>query len=468
VPKREQLTPEQERTFHSIRERWAQLVVGTATVTPAQTEDAITALYAAIGREKPDIFTLGSPFQLGLILEVIAGAESAEPSQFEKEAKAHLQSLYWMDASKPFTAPFRAAIEQLVNCIDQRISWKRLADLRPQVLTERRFLISERFSWSELFRTLDRELDNRFDELLQRKVLSPFHSNRWNIAQFFQVQLRDDLNPRAAEEDRVRRAALTERTRRRVENNLRGQSSSDNPRIDADLVEALTRSAPRQFPWQIQELLFFWRNAGRLALLEFCASLPEFAFEPAALRFLKTANCVHAFVRFDDVCFVSEHPTTVSLDDRERVHADNGPAIEYPDGYSVYAWHGIAISREKAHIVDQPQRITIAEIDEEANVAVRRVMIERFGAARFIKESGAQIVDQDKDPQTGHERILYRRELPADEAIVMVRVTNSSPEPDGSYKQYFIRVPPTVTTARQAIAWTFSMQADEYRPSKQT
>ena len=46
----------------------------------------------------------------------------------------------------------------------------------------------------------------------------------------------------------------------------------------------------------------------------------------------------------------------------------------------------------------------------------------------------------------------------------MVEVRNSTPEPDGSRKTYFLRVPPTVRTAREAVAWTFGLGAVEYRP----
>ncbi|MGH9553254.1 MAG: DUF6745 domain-containing protein [Terriglobales bacterium] len=50
----------------------------------------------------------------------------------------------------------------------------------------------------------------------------------------------------------------------------------------------------------------------------------------------------------------------------------------------------------------------------------------------------------------------------------MVRVINSTPEPDGSYKHYFLRVPPEITTAKSAVAWTFDIDADKYSPRRQT
>ena len=50
----------------------------------------------------------------------------------------------------------------------------------------------------------------------------------------------------------------------------------------------------------------------------------------------------------------------------------------------------------------------------------------------------------------------------------MVRVRNSTPEPDGTYKIYRLRVPPWIQTARQAVAWTFGLSEEEYAPLEET
>ena len=50
----------------------------------------------------------------------------------------------------------------------------------------------------------------------------------------------------------------------------------------------------------------------------------------------------------------------------------------------------------------------------------------------------------------------------------MVKVVNSTPEPDGSFKDYFLRVPPEIVRAKQAVAWTFGKKENEYSPALQT
>jgi hypothetical protein len=64
--------------------------------------------------------------------------------------------------------------------------------------------------------------------------------------------------------------------------------------------------------------------------------------------------------------------------------------------------------------------------------------------------------------------VLYRKSQALDEPIVVVRVLNPTPEPDGTNKFYFLRVAPYITTARHAVAWTFDMDEQDYQPAKQS
>ena len=109
-----------------------------------------------------------------------------------------------------------------------------------------------------------------------------------------------------------------------------------------------------------------------------------------------------------------------------------------------------------------PETITVSEIEVENNAEIRRMMIERYGMERYLVDSGAKEVHQDDFG------ILYRKEIPADESLVMVKVVNSTPEPDGSFKDYFLRVPPEMERAKQAVAWTFGKEENDYSPALQT
>jgi len=164
---------------------------------------------------------------------------------------------------------------------------------------------------------------------------------------------------------------------------------------------------------------------------------------------------------FDQLFIVSERPNILSVDERYRLHSSTGPALSYDDGFNIYAWHGINVDKR---IIEQPETITVKEIQTEQNAEMRRILLEQFGFKRYVEQSNAKKLDYDKKYGT-----LWAVEVPNDETIVMVEVTNSTPEPDGTYKKYMLQVPPTMLKVRDAVAWTFGIEAGkEYEPVVET
>ena len=88
---------------------------------------------------------------------------------------------------------------------------------------------------------------------------------------------------------------------------------------------------------------------------------------------------------FDDVCVLSDRHSLLARDDRGRLHAPNGPAVMYPDGWSIYSWHGIVVDPS---VVLHSDFITVAQIQDEPDLDVRRVLVERYGAERYLADSG--------------------------------------------------------------------------------
>ena len=162
---------------------------------------------------------------------------------------------------------------------------------------------------------------------------------------------------------------------------------------------------------------------------------------------------------FWDWAFISAKPKCIRRDEQYRLHCENGPALIYPDGFSVIAIHGVRVPK---NVVIAPATITLRQIESQSNTEVRRVMIGRYGSERYLIDSGAEEIHRDDFG------ILYRKEITADEPLVMVKLVNSTPEPDGSFKDYFLRVPPTMERARQAVAWTFCKAEGDYAPTLQT
>lgn len=165
-----------------------------------------------------------------------------------------------------------------------------------------------------------------------------------------------------------------------------------------------------------------------------------------------------SFIAFDDLVIACERPVQITRNAQGQLHNITGQSIEFADGWGVYSAQGMSVT---PNIILQPQTITVKQIINEWNLEIRRFMLEQYGIERFIEDSGAELIDQSVYGA------LYHMPMERDR-FNMVRVRNSTAEPDGSFRTYFISVPPNTKTAREAVAWTFEMEESEYQPSMET
>ncbi|MFJ9637917.1 DUF6745 domain-containing protein [Streptomyces sp. NPDC101178] len=162
---------------------------------------------------------------------------------------------------------------------------------------------------------------------------------------------------------------------------------------------------------------------------------------------------------YERAVVISERPEVLHRDEAGRLDHGEGPALAYGDGFALHAWRGMPVP---AAFLAELASLTPQRIREEENAELRRVMLEYYGYDRYLTESGAEPVHRDG---TG---ILWRIALEGDEDVVMVEVVNSTPEPDGSHRTYWLRVPPTTRTAKDGVAWTFGLDGAAYAPVRQT
>ena len=201
----------------------------------------------------------------------------------------------------------------------------------------------------------------------------------------------------------------------------------------------------------------FGQHAGaRLALYDFLLENYELKSQLGPLEGLVAiARSCGWVMPHQDVCFAVERHSVLKIDAViGKLHGAAGPAIAYPDGWSRYFWKGIAVP---GRIIEAPEAITLRRIDAEPDPVTRHCMIDILSAEKFIGMGAATKVASD---ETG---TLWRRSWGVMGAWAAVEVRNGSPEPDGSFRHYFLTVPPTVRSARQGVAWTYGLAEHEYR-----
>jgi hypothetical protein len=265
-----------------------------------------------------------------------------------------------------------------------------------------------------------------------------------SILRLGHAQLRDQLS-----------GQLSDQLRGQLRDQLRGQLSNQ-------LSEDLNSSWMWWFPGQF--------DAWWISFYEGAKNYCNFDRLKGVIK--ATENCC-MWMPFEQIVFFSASPTNLDVDEQGRPHKTDGPAMGFADGFGVYAWHGV---RVPAYVIEEPDRITVQDIESEKNAEIRRVKMERFGLDKYLLSSGAKEIHKDDFG------MLLRKDIPGDEPLVMVKVVNSTAEPDGSFKDYFLRVHPELRplldanrigdpqslTARNAVASTFGLRGDDYELAHQT
>ena len=150
-----------------------------------------------------------------------------------------------------------------------------------------------------------------------------------------------------------------------------------------------------------------------------------------------------------------------------RLHREDGPAVEWPTE-KYWFWKGVQVTQS---VIEHPGKITAKSIIKESNTEVRRVMIERYGYIRYVKDFGGVLVHEDRAgklwktgsrPTNGRRFISPEGSAERVDEIAVVEVVNGTREPDGTLKHYFLSVPPDMERATQAVAWTYGLTEKEY------
>jgi len=95
-----------------------------------------------------------------------------------------------------------------------------------------------------------------------------------------------------------------------------------------------------------------------------------------------------------NICWISERHNIIRRDDNGQLHCENGLALAYPDGWGIWAIHGVRVDEQ---IVLHPENQTIRQISSEENAEVKRIRIERFGWTKYLVDAGASVVDHKRD-----------------------------------------------------------------------
>jgi len=183
---------------------------------------------------------------------------------------------------------------------------------------------------------------------------------------------------------------------------------------------------------------------GKICGADFCLSILRIVLNPDAqkawecLKQLLT-ECGWIFA-FEKVCYVCDRPIKLSLDSEYNLHAEGESAIEFPDGYKLYSYHGVTLPEKYGQL--HPNQWQASWILSEKNAELRRVLIQGIGYDRICCELQAVELDG------WQEYTLLKIDNADVEPIYLLKMTCPS-----TGHIHALRVPPNVRSAKEAIRW---------------
>ena len=169
-------------------------------------------------------------------------------------------------------------------------------------------------------------------------------------------------------------------------------------------------------------------------------------------NFLEITESCGLYWTLDGICFASERPSAINLDNEGRLHSETGMSIRYAGtGWGMYHWHGTQIPAE--WIINRT-KLTPAIALMQKNIEQRRAACEILGWVNILRALDAKTLDKDRDPQIGE---LVEVKLPDIGGMAkFLRVQC------GTGREFAIGIPPHINKAIDAQAWIVGLDPKDF------
>lgn len=138
-------------------------------------------------------------------------------------------------------------------------------------------------------------------------------------------------------------------------------------------------------PWlRIEE----WAACG--SAFDFVISVLEYSYTAETWNvFTSLMNDCGLIFPFEKVAIVCDRPTKISFNNQSQLHAEDAPAIQFSDGYSVYAHNGVIVPENYG----APNEWKASWLLSETNAEIRAALIRGIGYERICHELEAIELD---------------------------------------------------------------------------
>lgn len=284
-----------------VRDEWNDVCLDTAPVDHARVREILCQLYAAAGKPAPkQINYLDSPLQV--LNAVLKSRLEDEPASAETLTRIRYE------AFKLVLAHVRHRVSDHAR---YRVSYLVRAQVREQVCKQFGIAYS----------------DQSFGCFLE-SVLDQFHH---------QVRTKFSYHASRQADDQAHSQIVAQ-----IEGPVWDQIYAQ---IDAQLSDQAGARFILKYDGEVMTLNLAKQIGGGINIfhhyISWYDSLAQLGIDASKLKpFLDLVKSCGWFVLTEDRAFISARPDYIKRDEYNRLHCETGPALRYPDGFSIFAIHG--------------------------------------------------------------------------------------------------------------------------------
>jgi len=207
-------------------------------------------------------------------------------------------------------------------------------------------------------------------------------------------------------------------------------------------------------------------KAYELSIVDFCIS--ELDYDRTSWHiFDELARSCCGIYPCEKIVFVSDRPRQISVDKNNRLHSQLTPAIEFSDGFNIYAYRGIILPPKYSKLppdlwpddwylkeedlelkwqlieVLPSNLLQVSWLLAETNSELRTRLIQRIGYDSIYQQLPTQKLDSWRE----YELLKIQAKIDCEPIHFLKMICPST------NKIHILRVPPNISSARKAVTW---------------
>jgi len=392
-----ELSKEQWAKVPVYLKKWLDIGHDTSKIDRDKAKDAVTWAYEFAGNDAPKYFIfLDSPMACQLAANLIKNTPMDEPSQLNSQLDSQLRSQPRSQLDSQLRSQPRSQLgSQLYSHLGSQLNSQLYSEL-----------------YSQLNSQLDSQLGSQFDSRLYSQINSQLFSQLYS-------QLGSQLDSQLYSQ-------LRSKLRSKLNSQLRSQ---------------------KLFKWDGVDFKWYWSDY--YGFYDFILN-EIFPDKKDSFPLLKKVHeylrAVSHVVAFKNIVFISDNPCKILKDEQGRLHSEDSQALEYRDGWGIYALDGVTISKEVFDLVQEKKDAD--KIMAIENVEHRLVAMKYFGVGNMRGQLNAKTLDKSEIYELYEIDLMGRREK-------VLRMKN--PSEDKWHDEF---VPPETKDIKDALRIRWGL--DEY------